>query len=115
MQFFHDILTSTIPTTTGLFEAYDLVSFAGAKVTVADAPVAGIAKHPNTVIGDPAAVMNIGLARVRAVGAITAGARVVSAAAGGVQVAGATPANVLGRAQTTAADGEFVTILFACI
>ena len=51
------------------------------------------------------------VARVTAVGAITQGAKVVSAAAGGVQAAGATPANAFAFALTAAADGEFVDIL----
>lgn len=110
MQYMHDVLTVTVPTT-GLFEAYDLVSFDGAKVAAADAPVLGVAKSPNTVIGDFAGVMAVGFARVRAVGVITVGAKLVSAATGGVQVAGATPANVFATALTAAADGEFVDIL----
>ena len=110
MQYFQDVLSlTTIPTTT--FAAMDLVSPAGAKVTAADAPVLGVAKHPCTVIGDPTAVMVIGVARVKAVGAIAVGAKLVSAAAGGVQTAGGTPANVFAIALTAAADGEFVDIL----
>lgn len=109
-MFFVDLLTDTV-TTTGTFEAFDLVSFAGAKIAAADAVVAGVAKNPNTVIGDPAAVMKAGIARVRAVGAITAGGRVVSAAAGGVQAQGA-GVNPFGRALHAAANGEFVTISF---
>lgn len=110
MQFMQDTLTLTVATTS-LFEAYDLVGFDGAKVTAADAPVLGVAKHPNTVIGDLSGVMVLGAAKVRAVGAITAGAKLVSAAAGGVQVAGATPANAFATALTAAADGGFVEIL----
>ncbi len=110
MQYFQDVLTLTaIPTST--FAALDLISPAGAKVTAADAPVLGVAKHPCTVIGDPTAVMVIGVARVKAVGVITIGAKVVSAAAGGVQAAGATPANAFAISLTAAADGEFVDIL----
>lgn len=110
MQYMTDILTVTVPTT-GLFEAYDLVAATGVKVTGADAPVLGIAKHPNTLIGDLAGIMVVGTARVRAAGVITAGAKVVSAAAGGVQVAGATPANAFAIALTDAAAGGFVDIL----
>jgi hypothetical protein len=110
MQYFQDVLTLSV-TSTGLHEAYDLITFGGAKVAAADAPVLGVAKHPTTVIGDQIAVVVIGVARVRAVGAITVGTRVVSAAAGGVQAAGATPANAFARALTAAADGEFVDIL----
>lgn len=111
MQFFQDILTTSI-IATGTFEAYDLVSYAGAKVAADDAVVLGVAKSPVTVVGEAAAVMLAGMARVKAVGAITLGQQVVSAAAGGVKAAGATPANPLGRALNAAADGEFVTIYF---
>lgn len=109
MQYIQDVLTVTAAAT-GDFEAYDLVGFTGAKIVAADAPVLGVAKSPAQT-GDFAAVMAIGTARVRAVGAITAGAKLVSAAAGGVQVAGATPANAFATALTAAADGEFVDIL----
>ena len=110
MQYFQDVLTLTT-ITTSTFAALDLVSPAGAKVTAADAPVLGVAKHPCTVIGDPTAVLVIGVGRVKAVGVIAQGAKVVSAAAGGVQAAGATPANAYAIALTAAADGEFVDIL----
>ena len=113
MQFFQDVLTDTV-TSTGLWDAFDLVSYAGAKITAADAAVAGVAKHPNTVIGDPGAIMRIGIARVKAVGAIAAGDKVVSAAAGGVQAQGA-GTNPFGRALHAAADGEFVTIAFSTV
>lgn len=109
MQYFQDVLTITVPST-GLFDAYDLVSHAGAKITAADAVVLGVAKSPVTVIGDPAAIMVLGVARVKAVGAITLGGKVVSAAAGGGQAAGA-GVNIVGTALNAAADGEFVDIL----
>jgi hypothetical protein len=111
MQFYTDVLTTTV-ITTGLFEAYDLVSPAGAKVAADDAPVLGVSKSPSTVVGDPAAVMLIGIVRVKAVGAITLGQKVMSAATGGVKASGATPANPVGTALSAAADGEFVTIYF---
>ena len=110
MQHFHDILTVTVRST-GTFEAMDLIGYGGARVAAADAPVLGVAKSPNTVIGDYAAVMTIGVARVRAAGIVTVGAKLVSAAAGGVQVAGGTPANAFATALTAAAAGEFVDIL----
>lgn len=110
MQYIQDVLTLTV-TTTGLFEAYDLVSPQGAKVAADDAPVLGAAKHPNTEIGDLSGIMVIGAVRVRAVGPITVGAKLVSAAAGGVQVAGADPVNAFATALTAAADGGFVDIL----
>lgn len=110
MFMFHDVLSWTV-IPTGLFAAVDLISFGGAKITTDDAPVFGVAKHPCTVIGDPTAVMALGIARVKAPGVVTAGAKLVSAATGGVKVAGATPANVFATALTAAADGEFVDIL----
>lgn len=110
MQYHHDVLAWTA-ISSGLFDANDLVGFDGAKVAADDAPVMGAAKHPCTVIGDPAGLTLIGIARVKAVGAISAGARVVSAAAGGVKTAGATPVNDFATALTSAADGEFVDIL----
>jgi hypothetical protein len=109
MQFMQDVLTLTV-VSTGLWDAHDLVGPTGAKVTAADAPVLGVARHPNTVVGDPGAVMVIGVARVKAVGAISAGARIVSAN-GGVAASGATPANAFAIALTAAADGQFVDIL----
>lgn len=111
MSQFIDILTVTVPATTGVFDAYDLVSFAGAKVITEDAPVLGMAKLPNTVIGDPAAVMALGVGRGKAVGVVTVGAKLVSAVGGGIKVAGATPANVFATALSAAADGEFFTYM----
>ena len=110
MQFYQECLTLSV-ISTGLFEGYDLVGFDGAKVTADDAVVLGVAKHPSTEIGQPVGVLALGTARVKAVGAIALGAKVISAAAGGVKTAGATPANPVGRALNAAADGEFVTIL----
>lgn len=109
MQFMQDLLTTTA-ISTSLWDGYDLIGFGGAKITAADTPVLGVAKHANTVIGDPGAVMIIGSARVKAVGAITAGTKVVSAAAGGVQAQGA-GTNPFAIALTTAADGQYVNIL----
>lgn len=109
MQYFQDVLTITVPST-GLFEAYDLVGHNGAKITAADAVVLGVAKSPNTVIGDQAPVMVLGVARVKAVGAIALGAKVTSAAAGGVQTVGA-GVNPFATALNAALDGEFVDIL----
>ncbi|RWR14249.1 capsid cement protein [Paenirhodobacter populi] len=110
MFMFHDVLSWTV-IPTGLFEAADLISFAGAKITTEDAPVFGVAKHPCTVIGDPTAVMAIGIARVKASGAVTVGAKLISAAGGGVKVAGAGAVNVFSTALTAAADGGFVDII----
>jgi len=110
MQFFQDLLIHTV-ISTGLFDAYTLVNFAGLGIITADAAVLGVAISPNTVIGDPAAVMVAGMARVRAVGTIALGGRVVSAVgAGNVQAQGA-GVNPFAVALNAAADGELVTIL----
>ncbi|WCK69921.1 DUF2190 family protein [Agrobacterium tumefaciens] len=110
MQYFQDVL-SLPATATTTFDAFDLVDFNDAKITADDQPVKGVAKNPATEIGMDVAVLAIGVARVRARGAITKGAKLISAAAGGVKVAGATPANAFSTALTAAADGEFVSIL----
>lgn len=110
MQFYQDVLSDTATATT-LFDAFDLLDFNDAKVVADDAPVKGMAKHPATKIGLDVAVMLLGIGRVRARGAIAKGDKLVSAAAGGVKKAGATPVNVFASALTSAADGEFVTIL----
>ncbi|ANH04994.1 capsid cement protein [Shinella sp. HZN7] len=109
MQYFHAILSLTA-TATSVFAAHDLVDFNDAKITTEDAAVKGVAQAPAT-IGLDVAVTAIGFHRVRASGVITKGAKLVSAAGGGVKVAGATPANVFATALTAAADGEFVEIL----
>ena len=110
MQFLQDVLSLTV-TTTGTFDGYDLIDFAGAKITTSDAAVFGVAKHPLTAIGQDIAVMVIGTARVKAVGAIAKGVPVKTAAAGGVQTGGVDPANPFATSLSAAADGEFVTIL----
>ena len=111
MQYFQDVLTLSV-VSASVWDAFDLIGFDGAKITAADAAVMGVAKNPNTVSGDIGAVMVIGTARVKAVGAITAGSKVVSAAAGGVQAQGA-GTKPFAVALTPAADGEFVTILIS--
>jgi hypothetical protein len=111
MNFYIDVLSLTC-VSAGVWEAYDLIGFDNLKVTAADVPVKGLAKSPSTAAGQSVAVVVIGSIRVKAVGAITAGQRVVSAAAGGVQFGGATPANPIGRAVNTVADGEFVEVIF---
>lgn len=110
MQYFQDVLTLTA-IAASTWEALDLVGFDDAKVIADDAPVKGVAKHPASAIGDQIGVMVIGVARVRARGPVTKGAKLISAAAGGVKIAGATPANPFATALTAAADGEFVDIL----
>lgn len=110
MQYFMDVLSDTITATTAI-AAFDLIGFDDGKVAADDAPVKGIAKNP-AAIGDDVGALLIGIARVRAKGAIAKGDKLVSAATGGVKTAGATPANVCARALTAAADGEFVKIFF---
>lgn len=110
MQYFQDVLTVTVPTT-GLFDAFDLIGYDGAKIAADDAPVLGVAKHPNTVVGDLSGVVVMGVAKVRAVGVIAAGANLVSAAAGGVKDDAGAGVNVFATALTAAADGAFVEIL----
>lgn len=119
MQYFHSALAVTVATT-GLFDAYDLIGYDGAKITADDALVLGMAQSPNTVIGDPGSVMVLGNARVRASGVITAGDRLISAAGGGVKAAVKYQAgppvvdasvNDFAIALTAAADGGFVDIL----
>jgi len=109
MQFVQDVLTVTL-TSTSLCSAYDLVGYNGALITAADQPVVGVAKSPVTVVGDLLPVVVLGVARVKAVGAIALGAKVVSAAAGGVQTQGA-GVNPFATALNAALDGEFVDIL----
>lgn len=110
MQHFQDILSlTTIPTTP--WDAFDLVGFDDAKIVADDVAVKGVAKHPATEIGMPIAVVAIGTARVKAKGAIPKGSKLISAATGGVKVAGAGAANVFATALTAAADGEFLDIL----
>lgn len=110
LQHSHSIYSDTLTAST-LFEAFDLVDFNDAKITTDDAPVKAVALNPATEIGLEVAGLFIGTVQVRARGAITKGSRLISAAAGGVKVAGATPANVFSTALTAAADGELVTIL----
>ncbi|WP_439605409.1 capsid cement protein [Shinella sp.] len=109
MQYFHSIF-SLPATATSAFNAHDLIDFNDALITVDDAPVKGIAQAPAS-IGLDVAVTVLGIHRVRAVGAIPRGAKLISAAAGGVKVAPGAAVNVFATALTAAADGEFVEIL----
>ena len=109
MQYFQDVLTLTTTAAT-LWNTLDLVGFDDAKITADDAVVKGVAKHPATETGMDIGVIALGTARVKASGIVTAGARVISAATGGVKTVGA-GVNPFATALTSAADGEFVTIL----
>lgn len=110
MRYYHSVLALTV-TAAGVFAEADLIGFDDKKITVDDAPVQGIAQNPATEIGLDIAVTAIGYDRVRARGAITKGQKVISAAAGGVKAAEAASVNPFATALTSAADGEFVTIL----
>lgn len=110
MNTFHDVLSLTAVATAAIAEG-DLVGFTDAPVAAADAPVKGWARNP-AAIGEATSVIAIGVFRCKAAGAITAGQLLVSGAAvGTVQVAGATPANPLGRALNAAAAGGYVNVL----
>lgn len=109
MRYFHDILTLSV-VSAGLWDDADLIGFNDQKITADDQPVKGTAKHPSTEIGQSIAVIVIGADRVKARGVITAGQRVISAAAGGVKAKGA-GVNDFATALTSANDGEFVDIL----
>lgn len=110
MRTFIDVLSVTI-TTAGVFAAGDLVGFDRTKVTTEDAPVLGSAKHISTEAGMDIAVIVVGVDRGRAVGAVPAGARLISAAGGGIKVAPEGAENVFAMALTAAADGEFFDYL----
>lgn len=109
MQYFHAILPLTV-TATSVFDAHDLLDFSDAKITADDAAVKGVAQAPAS-IGLDVAVTVLGIHRVRSRGAITKGAKLISAAAGGVKVAPGGAVNIFATALTAAADGEFVEIL----
>lgn len=110
MQFFHSVYSETLTATT-VFDAFDFVDFNDAKITADDVAVKAMAQNPATETGMAVAGMMIGTGRVRARGAITKGAKLITAAAGGVKVAAGGSVNVFAQALTDAADGEFVTIL----
>ncbi|WP_226781844.1 capsid cement protein [Oceaniglobus trochenteri] len=104
------VLTYTIKAAS-VFAAGDLISPAGGKITADDQPVLGVAMNPATEVGQDIAIMLIGTVRLKATGAVTVGAKLVSSSGGGVEVAGGTPSNVFATALTAAADGGFTEIL----
>ncbi len=108
MNTFIDILSLTF-TAKGDFKAYDLIGFDDQKITADDAVVKGVAKHPGSA-GLDIALIAIGVARVKSVGIINAGERVISAAAGGVKTVGAGN-NDFATALTSAGDGDYLDIL----
>lgn len=109
MQFFHAVYSDTLTATT-VFDAFDLIDYNDAKITADDVAVKAVSINPASEVGLDVAGMFIGLARVRARGAIAKGDKLISAAGGGVKTAAANSANSFARALTSAADGEFVTI-----
>lgn len=109
LRTYHSLLTLT-STMTATCNAGDLVGFDDAPITAADQPVKGVAQVPATEVGLDIGLTAIGFETVTAVGVITVGAKLVSAA-GGVSVAGVDPDNVFATALTAAADGELVQIL----
>ncbi|KMK68573.1 capsid cement protein [Puniceibacterium sp. IMCC21224] len=112
MMTYKSVLNLTV-TATSVFAAGDLISFAGAKITADDAAVFGVALNPCTEIGQDIAVLVMGTIRVKATGAVTVGAKLISSSGGGVEVAVADPAsaNVFATALTAAADGAYLDIL----
>jgi hypothetical protein len=107
---YHSILTLTA-TMTATCNAGALVGFDDAPITADDQPVKGVAQVPATEVGLDIGLTAIGFETCKAVGVVTKGAPLVSAAAGGVKVAGVDPDNVFATAMTDAADGELVTFL----
>ncbi|TCM84790.1 capsid cement protein [Rhodovulum steppense] len=110
LRTYHSILSLTA-TASALVAAGDLVGFNDAPIVLEDQPVKGVAQNPATEIGLDVALTAIGFETVTASGPITPGAKLVSAAGGGVKVAGAGAANIFATALTAAADGELVQIL----
>ena len=110
LRTYHSVLSLTA-SVTALCDAGALIGFDDAPIAADDAPVKGIAQNPVTEVGLDVAVTTLGVETVKASGVITKGAKLISAAGGGVKVAGATPANVFATALTAAADGELVQIL----
>lgn len=110
LRTYHSLLTLTA-TMTAVCNAGDLVSFGDAPITTADQPVKGVAQVPATEVGLDIGVTVIGFETVTARGAITVGAKLVTAATGGVRVATEEDVNVFAHALTAAADGAPVQIL----
>lgn len=110
MNQFQEVLSVT-SVATAVVTAYALIGFDDAPVLAADAPVKGVSLNPAEEAGVAFATLVMGTVRVKAKGAIVAGADIVSDATGAVKTAPADPSNVFAKALTSAADGEFVTIL----
>lgn len=109
MNNYLNILNLTIVATAPIAHQ-DLVGFNDAPITADDAPVKAVALNP-AAIGDATSGLAIGTIKVKASGVVTAGDKLVSAAAGGAKTAGADPVNVFATALTSAADGKQVEIL----
>jgi hypothetical protein len=109
LKTFQSILEVTAIASASL-EAYDLVGFDGAPVPGADASVFGFALSP-AEDGDAFAVVPIGIIRIKASGAISAGQAVATVDAKTVKGVLADAASRFGIALTTAADGDYLDIL----
>lgn len=107
---FQTVLATTV-VATGAIAAYTLVGFDDAGVDAVDAPVKGVALNPASAAGEAITGLVIGTVQVKGTGVIVAGDPLVSSATGGVQKAGADPANAFAVALTDAADGHLVEIL----
>lgn len=110
MQPYNDILSLSITASAAVL-AQTCVGFDGAP-TAEDAAVFGVS-HFDQAAGREVTCMVLGVAVLKATGAITKGARVMSSATAGAKAAGATPANPIGRALNDAADGENVRVLLS--
>lgn len=108
MQPYIDLLNLNV-TASAPIAASTCVTYAGAPAGE-DAPVLGVS-HYDQVAGKEVACMVLGVAVLKATGAILKGAKVMSSASAGAKTGGATPANPIGRALNDAADGEQVRVL----
>lgn len=110
LRTYHSVLSLTA-TMTATCDAGELIGFDDTPIAADDAAVKGVAQVPCTEIGLDIALTALGMESVTASGVISKGDKLISAAGGGVKVAGADPSNVFATALTAAADGELVQIL----
>ena len=110
MRVYNSILTLSA-TVSAVCSAGDLIGFDDAPVLLEDMPVKGVAQNPVTEVGLDIGLTALGFDSVRAVGAITRGAQVVSATGGGVREALTGDEHIFATALTSAADGARVQIL----
>lgn len=110
MQPYNDVLSLAITAAAPILAA-TCVGFDG-EPAGEDEAVFGIA-HFDQAAGREVTCTVLGVMPLKATGAITKGARVISSATAGAKAAGATPANPIGRALNDAADGEQVRVLLS--